>query len=181
MSIDSAGNVSMFADILRKARETPGLVDLGQVSPLIRTMVSSLIRIFNFISLTRPGPCLVFSFLLLQGFPDFLGDEVARKQAAHVIESDAMHNQYTPPIGLQRLRTAVKNYYYAMYNATYCDKEEVTPLSSRAKQSLLSETMSISSTGSRKSHGRFVSVDRTARAQHKLRTPVSFGSAIKAA
>ena len=44
MSIDSAGNVSMFADILRKARETPGLVDLGQVSPLIRTMVSPLIR-----------------------------------------------------------------------------------------------------------------------------------------
>ena len=44
MSIDSAGNVSMFADILRKARETPGLIDLGQVSPLIRTIVSPSIR-----------------------------------------------------------------------------------------------------------------------------------------
>jgi hypothetical protein len=25
------GNVSMFAEILKKARETPGLIDLGQV------------------------------------------------------------------------------------------------------------------------------------------------------
>jgi len=29
-----AGNVSMFASILKKARETPGLIDLGQVTSL---------------------------------------------------------------------------------------------------------------------------------------------------
>ncbi len=61
----------------------------------------------------------------LKGFPDFLGNEVARKQATSILESDALHNQYTPPIGLQRLRTAVKDYYSTMYNSNYCDKQEV--------------------------------------------------------
>ena len=42
-----------------------------------------------------------------------------------MIAGDAMHNQYTPPIGLQRLRSAIKDYYSSRYNASYCDKEEV--------------------------------------------------------
>eukprot|EP00055_Hartaetosiga_balthica_P010362 m.43982 g.43982 ORF g.43982 m.43982 type:complete len:395 (+) comp7141_c3_seq1:22-1206(+) len=83
---------------------------------------------------------------LSQGYPDFPGDEVARKIAAEQVLSDSyVSNQYAPINGIKELREAIASFYKRFYNVELDAETEVTVVTSGteglyvAKQTMLEE------------------------------------------